>query len=126
MWESFCISKIGVKASSSGFSGSALRDALLKQLCASLRRQRVGRNINAAPLQFQQKLLGLRHVKADAAQQRLLRENRLRRSVGNDPAPVSYTHLDVYKRQLFAHPQRTLTGKISVIIIEISMKEDTL
>ena len=78
MWESFCISKIGVKASSSGFSGSALRDALLKQLCASLRRQRVGRNINAAPLQFQQKLLGLRHVKADAAQQRLLRENRLK------------------------------------------------
>ena len=30
------------------------------------------------------------------------------------------------KKQLPAHPQRTLTGKILVIIIEVFIKEDTL
>lgn len=34
--------------------------------------------------------------------------------------------LNMTKKQLPAHPQRTLTGKILVIIIEVSIKEDTL
>ena len=39
----------------------------------------------------------------------IVRDDRKRRDVGPKPDPVSYTHLDVYKRQVLCEPR--LIGK---------------